>query len=124
MQRWIRFSAGLAAIAGCAVALGSVGSAQAAVSVLSGSVGPDFTISLKDGKGKPVKALKSGRYTISIRDRASIHDFRLSGPGFDKVITTIGFVGSKRITVTLRKGTYTYVCDPHAGIMHGSFKVR
>ncbi len=26
-------------------------------------------------------------------------------------------------TVTLKKGTYTFVCDPHKEIMRGSFKV-
>jgi plastocyanin len=25
--------------------------------------------------------------------------------------------------LTLKKGTYKYVCDPHASFMHGSFTV-
>ena len=29
-------------------------------------------------------------------------------------ITTVPFVGTKKITVTLKKGTYTIQCDPHA----------
>jgi plastocyanin len=28
------------------------------------------------------------------------------------------------VTVKLKKGTYTYVCDPHASIMHHTFKVK
>jgi hypothetical protein len=105
------------------IAVGSVGAAQAAPLKLTGTVGPGFTISLKDGNGKAVKTLKAGRYTISVRDRASIHDFHLSGPGVDKAITTVSFVGTKSVTVTLKQGTYRYQCDPHATIMHGSFKV-
>ena len=27
------------------------------------------------------------------------------------------------VKVTLKKGLYKFVCDPHAGIMKGSFKV-
>ena len=34
-------------------------------------------------------------------------------------------VGVTTVTwkLKLKKGTYKYVCDPHAAIMHGSFKV-
>ena len=42
----------------------------------------------------------------------------------NKVITTVPFVGKKTVTVTLKKGTYTYQCDPHAcSGMKGTFKV-
>ena len=34
------------------------------------------------------------------------------------------FVGTKKVTVTLKKGTYTFQCDPHAQSgMKGTFKV-
>jgi plastocyanin len=39
------------------------------------------------------------------------------------VKTTVPFVGTKSFTVTLKKGTYRFVCDPHATAMKGSFKV-
>ena len=95
---------------------------QTASPPLAGSVGPSFTISLtKDGKA--VKTLKPGSYTITVKDKASQHNFHLSGPGVDKVVTTVPFVGTKKITVTLKKGTYKFVCDPHASSMKGSFKV-
>jgi plastocyanin len=29
----------------------------------------------------------------------------------------------KTVTVKLKKGTYKYICDPHATVMKGSFKV-
>jgi plastocyanin len=40
----------------------------------------------------------------------------------DKVIAAVSFTGTKSIVVKLKKGTYTYKCDPHASFMHGSFK--
>jgi plastocyanin len=90
---------------------------------LQGTVGPGFTITLKMG-GKKVKSLKAGKYTISVSDKASNHNFRLKGPGLNKQITTVGFKGTKTVTVKLKKGSYTYVCDPHAAIMKGTFKVK
>jgi plastocyanin len=96
---------------------------QAAATPLAGTVGPGFTIKLASG-GKTVKTLKHGVYTITVSDKSSSHDFHLLGPGVDKVITTVAFVGTKKVTVTLKKGTYTYQCDPHASSgMKGTFKV-
>jgi hypothetical protein len=37
--------------------------------------------------------------------------------------TTVAFVGTQRWTVTLAKGTYRYVCDPHASLMKGALTV-
>ena len=94
----------------------------AAAPKLVGVVGPGFTITLKSG-GKIVKTLKAGTYTIAVQDKASIHDFHLFGPGVNKS-TTVPFVGSQTWTVTLKAGTYTYQCDPHASAgMKGTFKV-
>ena len=40
------------------------------------------------------------------------------------MITTVQFVGKKNVTVTLKKGTYTFQCDVHAASgMKGTFKV-
>jgi plastocyanin len=39
------------------------------------------------------------------------------------VLTGVGFTGTKSFVLTLKKGTYHFVCDPHASIMHGSFTV-
>jgi hypothetical protein len=94
----------------------------AAVIALTGSVGPGFTIGLRHG-GEPVHHLAPGRYAISVADRSPIHDFHLRGPGVNVVITGVEFTGTKRVVVTLRRGTYRYVCDPHASFMRGSFTV-
>jgi plastocyanin len=92
---------------------------------LKGTVGPGFTISLKKGTAK-VKTLKPGKYTITVADKSNIHNFHIKGPGVNKKITSVAFVGTKTVTVTLKKGKYTYVCDPHASMasMRGSFNVK
>ena len=98
---------------------GSAGAAR----TLSGKVGPGFTISLKSG-GKTVRSVAPGSYRISVSDRSDIHNFHLRGPGVNKRITSVGFEGTKSVTLRLRKGTYRYQCDPHSSLMHGRFKVR
>jgi plastocyanin len=123
MKHAIAWLAGVSTAVALAAALVGPNVAGGATPTLIGTVGPGFTITLKDGSGKVVKALRPGKYMITVRDKASIHDFHLSGSGLNKVITSVGFVGSKTIAVTLRKGTYRYVCDPHSSIMHGSLKV-
>jgi hypothetical protein len=92
---------------------------------LNGTVGPGYTISLKKGTAK-VKTLTSGSYTITVKDKSKMHNFHLKGPGVNKQITSVAFVGTKTVTVTLKKGKYTYVCDPHAAIpsMKGTFTVK
>ena len=97
--------------------------AQTRVKKLYGTVGPGFTITLKKANGKRVRRVRRGRYTFVIKDKSAIHNFHLKGPGVNKVITSVAFTGTKATVVTLKKGTYTYVCDPHASIMHGTFKV-
>lgn len=93
------------------------GGAQA----LTGTVGPAFTISLKRGTAA-VKKLAHGTYAITVRDLAPGHNFHFTGPGVNKK-TNVPFTGKVRWTVTLRRGTYTFVCDPHSSIMRGRFTV-
>ena len=89
---------------------------------LTGTVGPGFTISLKRGT-VPVKLLKAGKYTFVVSDKASSHNFHIKGPGLNRAITAVGFVGTKTVTLLLKRGTYAYYCVPHQSSMHGSFKV-
>ena len=98
------------------------GSASA-VPTVSGSVGPGFTISLKRN-GKQVKNLSATTYKFRVKDNSSDHNFHLRGPGVNRTIASVGFTGTKSVSIKLRKGTYRYVCDPHADDMKGSFKVR
>ena len=90
---------------------------------LRGTVGPGFTISLKRGL-VPVKQLKAGKYTFVVSDKAGIHNFVLESPrDVDRTLTAVSFVGTKTVTLLLKRGTYTYYCVPHQSSMHGSFKV-
>jgi plastocyanin len=104
-----------------ALAIGA-GSAAAQTPTLIGTVGPGFTITLTQN-GKAVKSLKAGTYRIRVTDKASDHDFVLTGPGVTRSITGLSYKGTKTMRVTLRKGTYTYFCTPHKSMMQGSFKV-
>jgi plastocyanin len=110
------------AVAALVAAAPTVAGPQMAPAKLTGTVGPGFTITLKKGATQ-VRSLKAGRYTITVSDKSNIHDFRLKGPGLNRLITSTPFKGTKSVTVTLRKGTYTYVCDPHASTMKKTFKV-
>jgi plastocyanin len=104
-----------------ALVVGAAPATAATPTKLVGTVGPSFTITLKKG-GKKVTTLKAGRYTISVQDKSDFHNFHLTGPGVNKK-TTVSEVKTKTWTVTLKKGTYRYVCDPHSSQMKGSFKV-
>lgn len=110
----------LAALA--ALALVAIGPAQAAVPKLTGTVGPGFTISLKKS-GTAVKSLKAGKYSLVVTDKSGIHNFRLKGPGRVNKATSIVKQGTSTYALTLVKGTYTFVCDPHVSSMKGTFKV-
>jgi hypothetical protein len=54
--------------------------------------------------GKKVTKLKARTaYRFVIRDRSSIHDFHLSGPGLNRVLTSVPFTGTKSFVLRLRK---------------------
>jgi len=103
----------LAALAALAIAL----PASAAVPTFNGTVGPGFTIKMSKKPTKP------GRIKLVVADKSSIHNFHLTGPGVN-VKTSVSGTGTKSFTVTLKKGTYRFMCDPHASSMNGSFTIR
>ncbi len=104
------------------IALTLAVAAAAATPRLTGTVGPGFTITLTKG-GKKVTTLKPGKYTIAVSDKSNIHNFHLKGPGVNKD-SGVDKVGSSTWAVTLKKGSYTFVCDPHPTSMKGRFTVR
>ena len=114
-MRQLTFGATLAAIA---AALGVSGLAPAATrnNTLIGTDGPGFTITMSK------KTVKAGTYTIVVHDKSNIHNFRLTGPGVNK-LTSVPWVGTKIWTVKLKKGIYRFVCDPHATVMKGVLRV-
>ncbi|MDQ5821986.1 MAG: plastocyanin/azurin family copper-binding protein [Actinomycetota bacterium] len=105
-----------------ALGLSASVSARSSATKLNGTVGPGFTIVLKKGTAR-VSKLKAGQYVIVINDRSGSHNFHLKGPGVNKMTTVPGRGVQKPWVVTLRKGKYTYVCDPHAFGLKGSFTV-
>jgi alpha-D-ribose 1-methylphosphonate 5-triphosphate synthase subunit PhnH len=98
------------------LALASVTFATTNANALTGTVGPGFTISMNK------KTTKACTYVITLHDLASIHDFRLTGPGVDKK-TSVAGTSTTKWTVKLKKRTCHFVCDPHHTIMHGVLKV-
>jgi plastocyanin len=112
------------AVAAASVSLVLGGTASAAPITVKGKVGPGHTISLSIG-GKRVTKLKAGvSYRFVVSDRATDHDFRLIGPGLNKMITSEAFVGTKTVVLKLKKGTHRFFCAPHADEMRGSFTAR
>jgi plastocyanin len=103
--------------AGAAIALvvASIGQA-ASTATINGTVGPGFTIKVSP------KSVKAGKYTFKIQDKSDIHNFHITGPGVNKK-TSVSATGTTTWNLTLKKGTYTIVCDPHASSMKTTLKV-
>jgi plastocyanin len=89
-----------------------VGPLPPAPTRLNGKVGPKKTISLKTTAGATVKALKSGRYKIVVKDATKLDNFHLLGPGANKK-TGVKFRGGATWTLTLRPGKFTVRSDAH-----------
>ena len=119
-----RFSllAALAASVLAALVLPAFSSAMAAPKLV-GTVGPGFTIKLKDATGRKVTRIKAGKYTFVITDKSTIHNFALEKGRKHRELTTVRFVGKKTVTLTLTKGKWIFVCEPHESTMKGSFTV-
>lgn len=84
---------------------------------LSGTVGPDMTITMS--KTKTV----AGRYSITINDKSALHNFHLMGPNGVSKATGVAFVGTVTWKVHLVAGTWKFQCDVHPQTMHGTLKV-
>jgi Copper binding proteins, plastocyanin/azurin family len=111
--------------AGVALALSGVAGGRTSVTLLRGTVGPGFTINLTK-QGRKVTRLAPGMYRIVVSDRSSIHNFKLEksrGGEFERRVTTVGFQGSRTITVRLTRGSWEYYCEPHESSMKGHFTV-
>ncbi len=92
-----------------------------------GSVGSkdnpeSFEINLTDADGKAITELPAGDYEVKVTDKATIHNFHLTGPGVDEK-TGVQGTDDATFDITLEKGKYDYECDPHVSSMNGSFTV-
>jgi plastocyanin len=102
---------------------GGGGGGASASGTLEGETGPGFSIEVNQN-GEDAESVKAGTYSLRVEDKSDQHNFHLIGPGVDMEVTEVSFVGTRPSTVTLKKGTYTYQCDPHASSgMKGTFEV-
>jgi hypothetical protein len=110
------------AVVVAAVLVAGASARRSATPVLTGTVGPGFTITLKKGT-KTVKTLKAGTYKLVIHDKSSIHGWSLDGPhGFAKDISPVPGTGTKTVTLKLKAGGYKFYCPAHEAEMFGHFK--
>jgi plastocyanin len=89
---------------------------------LNVTAGPGFLITLKTKAGKKVTLLKAGAYTFVVRDRSASHNVHLRGAGVNKK-TGVAATGTQSWKLTLKRGTLTFLCDPHATSMRGTVKI-
>jgi hypothetical protein len=115
MRRFLVGSAAALAVAVPATVLAGVES-------LTGTVGPEFTISLVKGDGSRLITADPGEFRVSVDDLSEFHSFHLRGPGVD-VATQIEFEGQQEFDVTFADGRYEFFCDAHPTQMRGQFTV-
>lgn len=110
------------AVGAAALTVGVAAPNASAPKTVTGVVGPGFNITLKQAK-KNVKLLPPATYIFVIHDNSNIHNFHLIGPGVNRK-TGVAAKGTFTWRLTLRRGTYRFICDPHATIMKGKFVVQ
>jgi plastocyanin len=108
-----------------ALAATALAASQATHPKLLGVVGKNdaFKITLTKA-GTAVNTLKAGTYTFVIQDDSTIHNYELDGPnGKSWTFTSVGFKGTKTMTIKLAKGKYKAYCSPHESFMFKRFTV-
>jgi hypothetical protein len=118
----MRVLAVVALLAAVVAIAGARAHADAQATKLVGLVDDSATISLKNENGTPVTTLSPGSYDIEVTDSSTFHNFHLTGPGVNRM-TSVAGTTTETWAVALTEGIYEYVCDPHRGVMNGSFTV-
>src|SRR5205809_5156653 len=90
--------------------------------LLRATVGPGFTISLRNKARRTVKKLVEGVFSARVRDRSTRHSFHAVGKKFD-ARTTVRAIVTSRQHWQLAPGKYRFFCDAHPGRMRGRFVV-
>jgi plastocyanin len=124
----MRATATLSVIASVIALIVAQGAGAARAQKVIGVVGKNgsFTITLKNTRGKLVRTLPAGMYTIVVRDYSNLHNFELEREhhGSSRDLTDVEFVGTKTFRVKLTRGEYKVYCDPHESTMFQTFTVR
>jgi plastocyanin len=90
--------------------------AVAAVLAVAGVVSAATTVNLSASKTKiafnhKTLTAKHGKVTLVMANPSGLqHAIAVEGHGIDKDGKTVGKGGTSRVTVTLKKGTYTFYC--------------
>jgi plastocyanin len=107
----------VAVSAACVLAPAAI---SAVAGQLDGTVGPGFSINLRNPDGTTVTKLDPGTYEIVVHDESVEHNFHLFGPGVNEA-TQVEETGTVTWTVTFGDGRYTLQCDPHSLQMKRTF---
>jgi hypothetical protein len=89
---------------------------------LFGTVGPGSTFVLKDKAGKTVRALKPGKYAVTVQDFSKTQNFHLVGPSVN-LKTSLRGKGSSGWAIVLKAGTFSYYSDGARSKLKGAFRV-
>ena len=89
---------------------------------LLATVGPKSTISLKSASGATLKKVKSGTYSITVRDRSKLHNFHLVGKGVNRRSGLAG-MGTLTWKVKLSAGLLRYFSDQSPKTVKGSVTI-
>jgi hypothetical protein len=90
---------------------------------LLATVGPKATIWLRSGTGAVLHhGIKAGTYSIVVRDRSSVHNFHLVGPGVNRK-TALAGTGTTTWKVKLAKGVLRFYSDRAPKTVKGSVRV-
>jgi hypothetical protein len=72
-----------------------------------------------------VRSLRPGTYTITVRESVASPQFPPDGAyEYAEPLDHGGVRRNEDLAATPREGRYSYICDPHAMTMKGSFTVR
>jgi plastocyanin len=122
-----RLAAGAAVAALSAVVATTALAGRTSHPTLIGTVGKNnaYKITLTDAAGKLVKTLHAGTYTVVVHDDSGMHNYELDGPhGKSWTFTSVGFTGTKTVTLKFAAGAYKAYCAPHESMMFQHFSVR
>lgn len=84
---------------------------------IKGVVGPDFVIKVRP------RTITAGKYKLIVKDKGTIHNFHITGPGGVDEATSVPGTGKTVWKIKFVEGTYDIVCDPHSDMMHTTLTV-